>query len=363
MLRVTKLTGYLTQQNLYLLGVILIMGVGVYLLTDLFERLDNFLESEASLKIILLYFAVKIPLIISQILPATFLLSTLVQLCFMARSRELIALQTGGISLLNILKFLLIYGIIWAGAQLFFSQWLGVWGEQYANEIWRRDISGKSASKHMLSNVWFLDENWVVHLESVSTESGEGHNFTGYKLSEDGLEIDQVVRASSFHARSRLWRLNDVMISVPNDFSQMRQETLGVPLSQSPKNFQVFTSSNAPSKLSLWRLGETIEQLEASGSNVEGLRAAWHSKIAYAASIIIMGVVALVIVMWKDTLYISVGAGLVFVFLFYVLFTLGGTLGEKGVFSPAVAVWIFPASIFCLALIRIFWILRPRFFH
>lgn len=360
-LRVTRLTRYLTQQNLYLLGVTLIMGLGVYLLTDLFERLDNFLEADTGLRIILLYFAVKIPLIISQILPATFLLSTLVQLCFMARSRELIALQTGGISLMKILKFLIIYGIIWACAQLFFSQWLGVWGEQYANEIWRVDISGKTASKNILSNVWFLDENWVVHLENVSTTSGDGQGFTGYELSSDGLKIMRVVRASSFHARAKVWRLKNVMISVPEDFSQNRQEELVLPLVQSPRNFQVFTSNKAPSKLSLWQLGKTIDQLEVSGSNVEGLRTVWHSKIAYAASIIIMGIVALAIVTWRDTLYISVGFGLVFVFVFYVLFTLGGTLGEKGILSPPVAVWMFPAIILCLALIRIFWVLRPRF--
>lgn len=359
--RVTRLTRYLMQQNLYLLGVTLVMGLGVYLLTDLFERLDNFLEADTSLRIILLYFVVKIPLIISQILPATFLLSTLVQLCFMARSRELIALQTGGISLMKLLKFLILYGMVWAGAQLLFAQWLGVWGEQYANELWQVDISGRTGSKHILSNVWFLDDNWVVHLERVSTTSGDGKKFTGYELSADGLEITRVVRASSFHARSKVWQLKDVMISTPKDFSHTRTEELVLPLAQSPQNFQVFTSNKAPSKLSLWQLGRTIDQLEVSGSNVEGLRTVWHSKIAYAASIIIMAVVALAIVTWKDTLYISVGFGLVFVFLFYVLFTLGGTLGEKGILSPPIAVWLFPVTIFCLALSRIFWVLRPRF--
>ena len=175
------------------------------------------------------------------------------------------------------------------------------------------------------------------------------------------LKIMRVVRASSFHARAKVWRLKNVMISVPEDFSQNRQEELVLPLVQSPRNFQVFTSNKAPSKLSLWQLGKTIDQLEVSGSNVEGLRTVWHSKIAYAASIIIMGIVALAIVTWRDTLYISVGFGLVFVFVFYVLFTLGGTLGEKGILSPPVAVWMFPAIILCLALIRIFWVLRPRF--
>ena len=44
---------------------------------------------------VLTYFVVKMPLVISQILPVIFLLSTVIQLCIMARSRELTALQAG----------------------------------------------------------------------------------------------------------------------------------------------------------------------------------------------------------------------------------------------------------------------------
>ena len=90
---------YLTKNNAMILLPTLAVGIGLYVLTDLFERLDNFIEAGLSVGMVLTYFVVKMPLVISQILPVIFLLSTVIQLCIMARSRELTALQAGGISL------------------------------------------------------------------------------------------------------------------------------------------------------------------------------------------------------------------------------------------------------------------------
>ena len=66
------------------------------MLTDLFERLDNFIEAGLSAGMVLTYFVVKTPLVISQILPVIFLLSTVIQLCLMARNRELTLCRPGG---------------------------------------------------------------------------------------------------------------------------------------------------------------------------------------------------------------------------------------------------------------------------
>ena len=78
---------YLTKNNAYILLPTLAVGVGLYILTDLFERLDNFIEADVPVSMIATYFLVKMPLVISQILPVIFLLSTVIQLCIMARSR------------------------------------------------------------------------------------------------------------------------------------------------------------------------------------------------------------------------------------------------------------------------------------
>lgn len=72
---------------------------------------------------------------------------------------------------------------------------------------------------------------------------------------------------------------------------------------------------------------------------MENLRTAWHAKIAYAASILIMAFVATAIVSWKDNIYIAVTLALVCTFLYYALYTLGTSLGQRGLVHPFLAAW------------------------
>ena len=68
---------YLTKNNAMILIPTLAVGHGLYVLTDLFERLENFIEAGLSVGMVLTYFVVKMPLVISQILPVIFLLQQL----------------------------------------------------------------------------------------------------------------------------------------------------------------------------------------------------------------------------------------------------------------------------------------------
>ena len=94
----TLLTRYLLRNNLFLLFAILLIGTGLYVLTDLFERLDYFLDASFGLFSILWFYSLKIPFIAGQILPAVFLIAIIVQFSLMAKARELVALQSGGVS-------------------------------------------------------------------------------------------------------------------------------------------------------------------------------------------------------------------------------------------------------------------------
>lgn len=102
---------YLTKNNVMTLLPTLAVGIGLYVLTDLFEHFGNFIEAGLSVGMVLTYFIVKVPLVTSQVLPVIFLLSTVIQLCIMARSHKLMALQAGGISLGVMANSMILCGI------------------------------------------------------------------------------------------------------------------------------------------------------------------------------------------------------------------------------------------------------------
>lgn len=329
---------YLARNNALLLLPTLAVGIGLYLLTDLFERLDNFIEAGVSVQVVMTYFAVKVPLVISQILPVIFLLSTVIQLCLMARSRELTALQAGGISLAVVARCMLVCGLFWGVVQLGFSEWLGVSGERESARIWQEDVRKRNLAATVLSNLWFTDGSWIISLDTLKPDS-TGTGFTGYHLSKDTLSIERIVQAPTYAAAPDAWRLFDAQTYVPQTFTQEVAPEILLNLQQDPATFRLIQSGTKPQQLPIWLLGDAIDKLSGAGSNVENLRTAWHTKLAYAASLLVMAMVATALVSWKDNIYIASALALLCTFLYYALFTLGTSLGQRGVISPLLAAW------------------------
>ncbi len=356
----TLLSRYLFKNNLLIILAILAVGITIYLLVDLFDNLDIMIDAGISFQTGLLYYAAKTPLIISQILPAIFLLAALTQLSIMSKERELVAIQAGGISMLVIVRFFIVNGILWSCLQLAFSQALGVYGENEASRIWQEEIRGRAPSQLVLEQVWFTDGNYVIHLDTVAPSTGQGEALSAYNLSEDGVSITEIVRAKHFTVKKGAWLLEDVSIFTPENFGQEVRDVYTLALNQDVADFAIIAPKAKPNTLPLWQLGQAIEKLSASGSNVEGLRTAWHMKVAYAASLLVMGLIAVAIITWRDSIYLAITLALACTFVFYVIFTVGGTLGEKGLVSPFIAAW--GANIFAggLAIMRLIYVLRPR---
>lgn len=358
----TLLFRYLVRNNAFILLPTMGVGIGLYLLTDLFERLDNFLKAGVPVEVVLAYFAFKTPLVISQILPVIFLLSSVIQLCLMARNKELTALQTGGISLGVVARSMLICGMFWGCVQLTFSEYLGVAGEQKSSRIWQEEVHKRNLAAAVLTDQWFTDGPWIVSLGSLNPDN-TGSGFTGYRLSQDGLHVDILVHAPAFRAEPGRWTLSQAVVDDPSDYTKRLEPELILPLRQDPATFRLVRSGTKPARLPIWLLGDAISQLQSSGSNVESLRTAWHAKISYAASLFIMAVVATAIVSWKDNIYIAVTLALVCTFLYYAAYTLGTTLGERGFISPLPAAWGANFIALALALWRLIYVLFARRFR
>ena len=349
------LSRYLVRQNLFLLFIILLTGTGLYLLTDLFERLDNFLDAGLGIGMVLSYLLVKIPLIISQILPAVFFLSLVLQLNFLERSRELMALNAGGVSPFVILRFILVYSLIWAGGQLLFSQVIGVAGEQQAQRMWEEDVKGRSREDATLKGLWFTEGNIIAHIGLSYPAQGRGENIQAYKLDAAGLSITEIIRAATFSIVDGKWILSDGEILTPASYSGMPFATYELPIHQDLRTFQLGGARlKRVAQLSLLELSDNIERLQLAGSNVESLRTVWHGKMAYAASLIVLGMLALVVSNVTGNIYKAVALSLVIAFLYFSLNTLGLSMGEKGILPPAVAAWLANIFFSCAGLLRLF---------
>ena len=355
------LTLYILRNNLFLLFASLLVGTGLYVLTDLFERLDYFLDASFGFFNIIWFYTLKVPFIVGQILPAVFLIAVIVQFCLMAKSRETLALQSGGVSPFVFLRFVIFYGIVWAILQLALAQGLGVEGDRISAKIWREQVKGNE-SQTLMHSLWFVDSTYIVHLGEADPTSGTGKDFLAYQISDDDKRLQQMIRAGSFSVSpQREWRLYNATVITPETYGYEVVPEMAIPLTQDLVSFAAISPNTKPTHLPVWSLYEAIRSLERSGSNVEVLRTTLHSRFAYAASLVVMGVLGLAIVLWRNNVYLAVGIGLVITFVFYAITTLCVSLGEKGVLSPIIAAWAPVLLFFIMGAGSVLWHVRPRF--
>ncbi|MGD1972338.1 MAG: LptF/LptG family permease, partial [Desulfobacterales bacterium] len=102
---------YLIKEILKYFGIVLGAAVGIYVSVDFFENVDKFMEAGVPISRMIEFFQLKLPLIISQITPVGILLAVLIALGLMIKNNEIIALKSGGMSVLYLLRPIVTLGI------------------------------------------------------------------------------------------------------------------------------------------------------------------------------------------------------------------------------------------------------------
>lgn len=337
----TLLGRTLIRNNLTLLLIVLGAGLGIYVFIDLFDRLDDFLEAGVGLATMSAYFCYRLPFIISQIFPAVFLLALMIQLALMLRSRELLALEACAVSPVKIARTILIYAVLLTLVQLMFSEVLGVQGYSLADRIWNEQVRKRQSTNRQLEDVWFREKNAIVHMDVVTPAIGTGQGVTVHHLVDgDSGRVQEIIRAQSFRSSTQGWQLYNATRTQPDSFFVENATEIELNLQTDVRSFRIVDPKSKLQSLPLWQLGNEITRLHNSGSNIERLRTAWHMKIAYASSIVVMALVALALVSIFGSIFVIVPAGLILTFAYYAAFVLFVSAGEKGLMPPFLAAWM-----------------------
>jgi lipopolysaccharide export system permease protein len=334
------LTRYMLRQNLYLLLLVCGIGLGIYVFIDLLDRLEDFLDAGVGFSSVFSFYVYRSPSILSQIFPAVFLIALMVQLGIMLRSRELLALEACAVSPSKVVKSVVVYAAILCAMQLFFSEVLGVTGLKAADRIWNEEVRDRQVETRTLSDIWFREDNRIVHMGRVTPAAGTGSNLIIHVLDDhDAGVIREVIRAKGFKSSPRGWLLTDAVQTFPETFEVRSAAELEVDMHTDVGSFLIIDPKTRLESLPIWQLGSEIRRLKDTGSNIERLQTAWHMKLAYAASVLVMALIALAVISVFGSIYVIIPVGLVTTFCYYGLFVLCASAGEKGLVPPVLAAW------------------------
>ena len=325
---------YLIKNNLSYLGICILSCLSIYLLVDIFDRLDNFLNKSAPFEIIIKYFLWKIPLIISQIFPLVFFITLIIQFTLMKKNREWEALEGGGVFIGNIILFVLFYSFLFSMIHIFFSQYVGVIAANKTNAIWDNLGKKKIRENKIIKDFWFRKDKYIGHIGILDLNKRKGTHIEIYEIDPYFSNIKTAFLAKKGKILKDKLALSKVLLSRPNEFFVENRDSFVI----HDKDMDIIlniTSKDIES-IPLWKLRGLIKELKTTGTNVESITTVWYSKISYSLSLIILGILSVYIGRRCENLPVNLAISLVITFVFYGLFVVGTILGKHGVVPPIV---------------------------
>ncbi|MBU4153726.1 MAG: LptF/LptG family permease [Proteobacteria bacterium] len=210
----------------------------LYLLVDIFERLDNFQERGLPLALAARYFFMKIPVILDQISPVSLLLSGIITLGLLVNRRELLSLNAAGIAKYRVMIPFGIGAILCTSVALAAGQWLLPSAGMEMTRIWRQDVLGEKGVGTVRKGVTFVRGRQGIY--SFRDQSKAHQVFSNFRYQEfaskDGPGISLFAQTANYDVDS--WRLKNGQIRSKGANSKVEpfQETT-ISLPESPASF------------------------------------------------------------------------------------------------------------------------------
>ncbi|MCP4633987.1 MAG: YjgP/YjgQ family permease [candidate division Zixibacteria bacterium] len=155
---------YITKRFLLTLGFALIAFVIIFLVVDLIENLDKFIDRATGSKVVMLYYLNFIPFIVVLTLPVAMLLSTLFSLGMLAKNFELTAMKANGVSLYRILAPLYVISLLISLFVFYVGDDLVSKSNRRKSEIKAKYLDRKASDvKAINSDIFIEGENGAVY--------------------------------------------------------------------------------------------------------------------------------------------------------------------------------------------------------
>ena len=176
-----RLDRYLINQFWVILGIAIMGFLSIFLVVDLIENLDRFMDNKVPAEIVLKYYIYSIPYFVSIGLPMAVLISTVFSLGSMVKRNEWTAMKASGISLYRVATPLILCGLLLSGVSFLLDNNLVSYGNEKRFEIDRDYVKRKS--RHKLKNTLkdiFLQKNSSSHisLSKYQIQKKIGYNLT-----------------------------------------------------------------------------------------------------------------------------------------------------------------------------------------
>jgi lipopolysaccharide export system permease protein len=347
---VSVLSRYLFSEFWGIFSLTLVGFVGLYLIIDLFDRLNFFMRNEATTGAMLRYLAFKLPLILTQMVPPAVLAGVLISLGVLGRRNELVALRASGVSLTRIARPLLVTAAAISLIMLLWGETIVPLSMSRQQEVSLIEIR-KQAPRTVLGDraTWFHGAEGFYHIDFIDRARQMLFGIVIYHVDPE-FRLTHTTEIHSARWDSDHWDVSDAVTRrVTKELEVEVESVAGDGFLREEKLEDFLEVFREPEELSYIMLHERIEAMTRKGIDASSYLVDLHLKLAIPFMSFVLAALAVPIAARNRrhaSVAITLGIGIVVGFFYWIVFAFGVSLGHSGAIPPAVAAW--SANFICL---------------
>ncbi len=314
----------------------------LFVIGDLFENLDDFIESPGWFLVALRYYLLYIPSIFGYITAVAILLALLSSLGMLQKYNEISAMRSAGISVYRISAPLLLLACLISLVVFYVNEEVVPDALRESREL-KKQHQGANYER-VLNNVTYLNRatNQLFYFEAFRPGNNTGEGVTIHDLRANGSPSRRISAREAAWLDGTWWLFDGVIYSYPLNDIPIKQD-----LSKKSFDFEVHPIDLVQSEEDLayrgyLELRKTLERRAGYPAVIlRPMRVELQQKLALPIACLIMGIlgVAFGLKSGRGGMLAGVGISLVLSFLYYVFYSITGALGNQGYLAPWLAAW------------------------
>jgi LPS export ABC transporter permease LptG len=335
---------YVSGQYLrvFLLGVCSLLGM--FYIATFMDLADKLFRGTATTGLLLRYFYFETPQFVYYVIPIAVLVATLVTIGAMTRNSEIIVMRACGVSLYRTAAPLVLFGAL-SGAVL-----VGLQERVLASSNRQADRLNREIRGLRLLNPF--DRRWMVgqtgdiyHYDDFDQERNTFSQLTVYHLDPEGLGLGTVTFAArAVHAGAGEWQAADGWSREFQNgagtgqaaYASFEARSLWL---EAPAYFK--TDEPDPDQMTFTELRDHVARLQSRGDDATSSRVWLQRKAAFPLVAFVMTLIAVPFAVTtgrRGALY-GIGIGIVLAILYWLMLSVLGAVGVRGLLSPVLAAW------------------------
>jgi lipopolysaccharide export system permease protein len=337
---------YLLKQFLSVLLFALLSFWIIFLIVDMVEHVDTFIDRKASLDSVIRYYLYYTPYILVLVFPVAMLLSSLFSMGLLSRQNELLAMKSSGISLYRILIPLLGLGLGVSVLLMLSGNLLIPYTNQLRLKVHDQEIKKSIQPKEVSFNDIYLqtENEQILYLNHYNSQRKEGSGVLFQTFKDNRLKEE--IRADKLLWEGRGWVFTKGTQRSFSDTSSALERyepferLLRLDLKLKPE--ALTKEQKTPEEMSYAELKNYVKLKQKTGQDTAMDKTDLYMKISFplANLIIVLFGCTLATSPRRSGLALSFAISLGISFVYYTFMRLGQSFGYSQKLPPFLAAWI-----------------------